>query len=515
MNQFARAGYATKEMGILNRCRLFCQVDAISDVAEGNGIQLSTRFITTHNPRNLAHGIDWPEQGDIPKREWEFWKTALLTALCQPRSLRLNQTLGLWTIPEEDYRAQWDWFLSSEEGLYYRENEVQWIRYPNKIQVRTRKVRYSKLEQEMVTEPPGDIKRTTVQIQNNSIEVFGSRSRQTTRQPVPLKTWMEHLKEYADIEWIGQWIHLPEINRGSGKIIGVSDGSYDPTTDVCSCAWVIRFEDGKEAKGGGVIPGPEGEGSAFRAELGGILSQVAVLQALEKTGYKFQADIIIGCDGESALFKSLLTDREYFSTQHKCFDLISRIIATKESIKATLTPTHVKGHQEDLRNNLTAMEKLNVRMDKLAKEILTKNTEENMEIQDALPVDNRGIIQVDLENVPITSNLSSTLQERIGRNRLLDWWEYKGRIRRHVKPKDIDWVVMRRVRDEQSFRMNRFSTKWVSHHIAVGRMMAFRQARDQNKCPRCGCEHENTLHVLRCPSRESQKKKTARKWSRI
>ena len=129
-----------------------------------------------------------------------------------------------------------------------------------------------------------------------------------------------------------------------------------------------------------------------------------------------------------------------------------------------------------------------------------------MKIQDALPVDNRGIIQVDLEDVPITSNLSSTLQERIGRNRLLDWWEYKGRIRRHVKPKDIDWVVMRRVRDEQSFQMNRFSTKWVSHHIAVGRMMAFHQARDQNNCPRCGCEHENTLHVLRCPSRESQKK---------
>ena len=53
--------------------------------------------------------------------------------------------------------------------------------------------------------------------------------------------------------------------------------------------------------------------------------------------------------------------------------------------------------------------------------------------------------------------------------------------------------------------MNRFATKWVSHHIAVGRMMAYRQARDKNTCPRCGCEQENTLHVLRCPDRKSQK----------
>ena len=46
---------------------------------------------------------------------------------------------------------------------------------------------------------------------------------------------------------------------------------------------------------------------------------------------------------------------------------MSRIIATRESIQSVLSPTHVKGHQEDRRNNLTAMEKLNVRMDRLAK----------------------------------------------------------------------------------------------------------------------------------------------------
>ena len=189
---------------------------------------------------------------------------------------------------------------------------------------------------------------------------------------------------------------------------------------------------------------------------------------------------------------------------------MSRIIATRESIQTILRPTHVKGHQEDRRNNLSAMEQLNVRMDRLAKEILKKNIEDDMEIQNALPMDKRGIIQVDLEEVPITSNLSSTLQEKIGRNRLLDWWKYKGRFKRQITPNDIDWTVMRRVGEEQSFRMNRFSTKWVSHHIAVGRMMAFRKARDQNNCPRCGCEHENTLHVLRCPARESKKNGSAK-----
>ena len=136
---------------------------------------------------------------------------------------------------------------------------------------------------------------------------------------------------------------------------------------------------------------------------------MVVLKALEASGYKFQAEVILGCDGQSALFKSLLTRREYFSTQHVCFDLISRIIAIRESIKAKITPTHVKGHQEDIRENLSALEKLNVRMDRLAKEILSRNIEEEIEIHDALPIDSRGMIQVDLDDVPISSNLSHNL----------------------------------------------------------------------------------------------------------
>ena len=48
-------------------------------------------------------------------------------------------------------------------------------------------------------------------------------------------------------------------------------------------------------------------------------------------------------------------------------------------------------------------------------------------------------------------------------------------------------------------------SKWVSHHLAVGRMMAFRKARDSTCCPRCKAPHENTLHVLRCRHKSSRK----------
>ena len=64
---------------------------------------------------------------------------------------------------------------------------------------------------------------------------------------------------------------------------------------------------------------------------------------------------------------------------------------------------------------------------------------------------------------------------------------------------------MKTTTTELSFAMQRFVSKWISHHIGVGRMMNFRKARVCNDCPRCGVANETTLHVLRCKSKSARK----------
>ena len=65
-----------------------------------------------------------------------------------------------------------------------------------------------------------------------------------------------------------------------------------------------------------------GRKGEYRAGLGGILAQVVLIQSLERAGFDFKDEHVqISCDGESALFTSLKTDTEYFSTQNKCYDL--------------------------------------------------------------------------------------------------------------------------------------------------------------------------------------------------
>ena len=115
---------------------------------------------------------------------------------------------------------------------------------------------------------------------------------------------------------------------------------------------------------------------------------------------------------------------------------------------------------------------------------------------------------MDYGDTPITSNLAASLRYHIGKRRLLDWWSSKQRFAQGVSEEDIDWEVMRRVSDKQTFPMRRFVSKWVSHHIAVGRMMMFRAQRESAQCPCCGHHEETTIHVLRCPAASCRMKWT-------
>ena len=52
--------------------------------------------------------------------------------------------------------------------------------------------------------------------------------------------------------------------------------------------------------------------------------------------------------------------------------------------------------------------------------------------------------------------------------------------------------------------MKRFVAKWVSHHIAVGKMMGLQSARKETSCPCCGHPIETTIHILRCQALSSR-----------
>ena len=149
---------------------------------------------------------------------------------------------------------------------------------------------------------------------------LGSSPAETNHTPIGTGSLPELLKEWIlkepDANWIAAELECSSTidtliqDFRNDKAIAVSDGSFHPEHKVGTAAWTIESWDGTEyIRGGGRIPGhPEAQGS-YRSELGGLLGiaiGVVGLEKLAETG----AEIIVGCDGESALHQSMTKNIE-------------------------------------------------------------------------------------------------------------------------------------------------------------------------------------------------------------
>ena len=509
MKIFKESGYTQGELTRLNRCRLYYQVTTLSDVADGSGTQLSKRWFYRSPPVHSTR-YKWPIQGIPPRSDWDLWDAALRTSLCNT-GLALKNNLGPWTVPPTS--QNWEYLISENNSLLRRIPEG-WLEYPIGTRYRRGEKRINIQEGTFrPTLPTETLSRTVGWEREGIIRTSGTRPTAKNRieRSIQKRSWKTVIRESEHASWICRWLSLPScpiecamaLYRGNTEC--VSDGSYDDEEDICTAGWICVFGSFGEAKGGGIVPSPCGASSAYRGELGGLLGVLTLVWSLEQLIPPTEEySVTIACDGKSALFRSLLTRRDQFNSRQKSFDLISAIISVRDLLKAKVTPVHVKGHQDKVYKTLSRLERLNIRMDRLAKEILNVAVTQNTDIPDALPTNTKGIIQVDFEDVPITSSLASTLQFFVGRDRILEWWTKKERFKTDITMEDIDWDVLRRTSREQSFAMKRFVAKWVSHHIAVGKMMGLRSARKETSCPCCGHPMETTIHVIRCQALSSR-----------
>ena len=509
MAAFSTSGYSKHQLLSLNRCRLYAQVISVSDVTNGKGTKLLFSHTKTPHRMGMEYKYNWPQQGKPTLTEWHFWVQALKTTFANSGE-SLQYKMGLWN---DDSNLRWTELLDNN-GILYTHEDGQWWKYYPRAFLRDCTPVYSVTKDPAGT-PPNRCKRTRIIRFPNYMKTTGFRlsisdfslSPHTIVQDGSFETL---LSKFPDTQWICQWMQLPEeldtlirsLQAGNGH--GVSDGSYRQDLDMCSAAWILTTKD-IEIRGGGCIPTPEGDSSAYRAELGGLLGLLLVLLLFETLlPPTAPYDIIIGCDGKSALFKAMTGDREYFNASCPSFDLIARILSIREQLKARIKPVHVRGHQDQNGKKLTYLETLNVRMDSLAKAILNHNYANDEDLCDSLPPMKGCLPLLDYKNVPIVSNLSSTLVHRISETRLREYWNKKERYKVSFAEQWIDWKVVTKVMEESSTNMKKFIAKWVSRQNAVGVVQHQRQECEHDNCPVCGEPAETNLHVLRCPHPESR-----------
>jgi hypothetical protein len=285
-----------------NKCRLFLKVCLLSDIATGDGDFTSEEaWSGTYVPQEQKDK-PWPSYPKQPPSSWRTWRFWLTKAFLS-RGIRLRYPLGQWLLWDKD----WKWYCTEEGGLYSI-IKGQWRSHPPII----RRNRLPKFAQDgEVSSAPPNPRKATVYKKGTSLICTGS-DRIWHTVSSRASTFLEHLQGVHHLGWCTHSLVLKNDGRDlaealhfglSATIMAVSDGSYK---DLCgTVAWTIGTDDTEHIISGRAIcpGGPEAQ-SAYRSELTGLYSILAILHQVCLYFDVPEGNVQIGCDGLSVLQNS-------------------------------------------------------------------------------------------------------------------------------------------------------------------------------------------------------------------
>jgi hypothetical protein len=223
-----------------------------------------------------------------------------------------------------------------------------------------------------------------------------------------------------------------------------------------------------------------------------MVSMAILIHILERiTGCSPQ--VTVACDNDQALIRSFLP-KSQLKARHQSSDLLSVIIDLWQNTSVRVTPSFVKGHADLLKEDLSVLEKLNIKADTHAKEFLYTRPKEAINRK----ADQKyGMAQVDIKQINISGNISTNIQlsHQIQRSYLAGV-----RLKRFTDSTwlKIDHIALSRAMKSFPFYKKLFVTKWIAHQLPIGKRMKERQHIFSDKCPICLLEKEDTQHLSSC-----------------
>ena len=324
----------------------------------------------------------------------------------------------------------------------------------------------------------------------------GARVAQITPQPNYIFTKKLHM--------IGSKTELLQaLTEGQATV--VSDGSYNPANNLATAAWTIHIRDDLQLTGLVHVPGKPHQMDSFRAELAGL---VGILEYLVNNQHCMEKvfNLCLICDGKSVLdrLRFLTTDKWASRLRHS--DLLAVALKFQESLHATTTYHHVKGHADKNRpvEQLTTAEKLNVQMDIMAN-IYRRQLEQTLTHQQWHPPLHHTHTPIIIQHgdETITDNIKTSLYTSIMKEKQVAYWIKKKKFHHH-NSHHIAWAAYSKALSSSSLSHQHFITKWNTHHIASGQTMKRWDKRAKDHCPFCPSSPETTSHILLCQSIEAQ-----------
>lgn len=290
-------------MKLLNSCRLFLEVLALSDITLADGKNILPTYINGKSSQHCVSKFKWTKQQRPPASAWKLWQIAL--AHISTNGI-LHQRLGKWT---EQSHQRWTWFCHSSQALIYHlgpDNSWQEYHPVSPVAASSRTTRQTKIWYNLQHSHPispnaSELLPTTIYqdpLFDDDLlyDIPSSSAFPTTSQQSQQSIWDldDSLHILADTSEFYQRLigPLPQLNEHEGMttvhqleletLLACSDGSYYQESHTGSHGWVLASnEQTILLQGAGPDDGHPLLMSSYHSELGGLLAVLCFIQYIE------------------------------------------------------------------------------------------------------------------------------------------------------------------------------------------------------------------------------------------
>jgi Reverse transcriptase (RNA-dependent DNA polymerase) len=492
----ASAFLSTADLRHFNHCRMYLQVNLLSDVLTADGRRVRQEMMNGNIQSNLMAGLhQWPLQPRPSERIWRLWRSSLQRII----SMGDNGTL---TIPQTiHWTKNWVWFLSHSENRLFENRGDRFMVHsismtPNRRTTRGCK-RFALLGRSLEGTTPPDISAVSVFRKGNEICISGdsgsigifAEAQDTSKE------WASHLERSL----FGQ---EEPILQGflQGKLVIVSDGSVKD--GIGAAAWIITTEEHRNLHyvvGKARVPSNPSTIDSHRAETGGLLGGLLHFHALLRQWQVTEGEVTFACDNYNAIKTAFdLGDVPFIGITIADYDLMT-------SIRCLLLPgitynwKHVKGHQDDVSQDLDPLAEMNVRMDSEAKEMRVSVDSSLLNWYPSLPEEDWALA---VRGHKVTKNLEGSMRDAISASTMKKYWSRKAKLPAE-QFQNVGWQAIGTAMKEVPISRRHWISKHASGVCGVNAIRHLWKEIDSPNCPRCGLP-ETARHVWICQHRDAQ-----------
>ena len=519
---YQKGGITKSEWYKANRCRLYLQCLTVGDIASGDGRTIDANVLAGIKTACRARNMTWPTQGRPKNTDWVVWRKLLQSCFQTSNKVLITPLTSWFHVAMTTYLDTWEWWWDDVAQVLLRCLKGIWFKFQPVTSKRKRSNIGCRFKYYLSLDVPPDVallQRTSVTLAGGYYTTQGSTSTCSKSEVPPtcipsLVAFIGALHAKPGEQWaVHEIMTTPDIDSivlgiKQGTVVCVSDGSFKEECGTAS--WIIEDGDGTQRIQGKVaVPGYASDQSAYRSELAGLYAIVYVIETLVGVYGLSKGEVIVGCDGISALQEAIYNNKTATSAQQH-FDLISGMQGYITESKVVYKPLHIKGHQDKDTpiGDLDRMAILNIECDAYAKEYLQERT--NMGATCARKVleyhTPKGMWQVQLHGTRLCNNLIEELRESIEGGKAAEYWIDKKKRLKDSSFLRVDWPAVKNAMQSTTVWRRHWITKFNSGYCSTGRMMKLWRQRVIDTCPRCGIEVETPVHILQCPSVQAGKK---------